>query len=225
MAFPMAMIFCGHCGESAAASERFCVACGGKLRLPADSGTMEAVSSLTAGVTLQAASDDVLLSIRPSQEDAIALRHAVDLLAKGDAKTAKLVLLRLTEEQPQWAVARAYLGIACMRLTEVAEARFQLEKAVAAAPESFICRSRYAELLARLGFYDKAMRELDIALDLGAPDSDSRYAAMELHQFCKGKAKGMFYRELAYPKLNFKRAWPFRRAGNTAHTQPIQGEG
>ncbi len=226
----MAMIFCGHCGESATASELYCVSCGGKLRLPA-TRSAEAISSpahpsevLAVVDVLElvdiAHSGDASANAHPQGEDAIALRHAVDLLAKGDAKAAKYILLRLTEERPAWGVARAYLGIAYMRLTEVADARFELEKAISDEPGSFICHSRYAELLARLGFYDKAMRELDIALDLGAPDTESRYAAMELRQFCKDKGKGIFYKELAYPKFNLGRGWPFRRASKADVTTP-----
>jgi tetratricopeptide (TPR) repeat protein len=86
-------------------------------------------------------------------------------------------------------------------LARVADAREDLEAAVRLEPESFICRSKYGEFLARLGFYDQAMRELDIALSLTAPDADSRRAAMELRQFSKDKAKGIFYRQTAYPKL------------------------
>ena len=227
----MAMIFCGHCGESAIASELFCVSCGGKLRLPAHGAATDVVSSQAAAFepsmpsmasmpSSQRDADATVAAATVLEEDGIALRYALDLLAKGDAKTAKVILLRLTEEQPRWAVARAYLGIAYMRLTEVADARVELERAVADDPESFICHSRYAELLARLGFYDKAMRQLDVALDLGAPDTDSRYAAMELRQFCKDKSKGIFYRELAYPKFSVGRAWPFRRANKADATKP-----
>lgn len=175
--------YCGHCGHQATKEDSFCVGCGKHLR---------AVSEVPA---------DVAPTDTAQREDQIVLRHALELLARREVSTALTVLEKLCAERPEWAVARAYLGIAYLRTTRVADAREELEAAVQLAPDSFICRSKYGEFLARLGFYDQAMRELDIALSLPAPDGESRYAAMELRQFSKDKSKGLFYRQNAYPKL------------------------
>lgn len=194
---PMALRFCGHCGQSAQPDESFCVACGQKLR------TAEVAPANAA-------------------EDSIVLRHALGLLAKNDAKAARVVLQRLCDEQPEWAVARAYLGIAHLRLTDVADARAELEEAVRLAPESFICHAKYAEFLARLGFYDMAATQLDQALAHDAPDAESRHAAMELRQFSRDKSKGIYYRHSNYPKLRLGRFSPARLVG---HTRSVSTQG
>ena len=105
----------------------------------------------------------------------------------------------LVAARPEWAVGRAYLGIAHLRLNEVGNAREHCERAVAEAPESFICHAKYAEVLARLGFYDQAIRECDSALAATPPDTATEMAARELRAFCKEKGKGLFYRQLAAP--------------------------
>jgi Tfp pilus assembly protein PilF len=124
-----------------------------------------------------------------------------------DPETAIGSLEQLIAERPDWAIARAYLGIAYLRATRVADAREALEAAVQIAPASFICRSKYGEFLARLGFYDQAKDQLDVALSMPAPDNDSRYAAMELRQFCKDKSKGIFYRQSEFPHINLGRVF------------------
>ena len=105
-------------------------------------------------------------------------------------------------------------------MTRVADSRAELEEAIRLAPESFICRSKYAEFLARIGFYDQAVAQLDIALRVAAPDSESRLAAIELRDYSRGKSKGIYYRPLAYPKLS--RLIPRALFGRKALS--IQGE-
>lgn len=183
--------YCGHCGEAAGEGERFCVACGTTLRIV---GHREAIT------------------------DSSPLRHAVELLARREHQQALRELTAICADDPDSAVARAYLGIAHLRLAQVADARFELEEAVRMAPESFICRAKFAELLARIGFYDQAQAQLDAALSLQPPDGDSRLAAMELRQFCKDKAKGLHYKHLAYPRLPFGSFIPRRKAHQAALT-------
>jgi tetratricopeptide (TPR) repeat protein len=130
------------------------------------------------------------------------LRAGVERLARGDSIGALAVLEPLCKREPELAIGRAYLGVAYLRLTRVADAREELEEAVRLAPESFICRSKYAEFLARLGFYDQAVAQLDAALGSTAPDSESRLAAIELRDYSRGKSNGLYYRPLAYPKLS-----------------------
>lgn len=184
----MSARYCGQCGHQATTGESFCIACGQRLRPLAKAGETPDGAETAPDPGLR--------------EDQIVLRHALSLLAKREVVTAVSVLEQLRADRPDWAVARAYLGIAYLRATRVADAREELEAAVGLRPDSFICRSKHGEFLARLGFYDKALRELDIALSLDSPDAESRYAAMELRQFCKDKAKGLFYRQTGYPKLS-----------------------
>ncbi|MEO6397127.1 MAG: hypothetical protein ABIP13_01550 [Tepidiformaceae bacterium] len=190
--------YCGKCGQASSPEEAFCTACGRALRPLAvlDGAVAEGAPAAGSGF----------------RDHEIALRHALGLLARREVSTAVSVLERLCQERPDWAVARAYLGIAYLRATRIAESRAELEEAVRLAPDSFICRSKLGEFLARLGFYDQALRELDIALALPTPDSESFHAAMELRQFSKDKAKGIFYRPTGYPQLGrFSPARLFRR--------------
>ena len=186
----VAMSYCGHCGQAVTEAEQFCVACGERLRRPDESVQADGRES-------QAARDDLVV-----------LKHGVGLLERRDPKTAVTVLEGLCAERPDWAVARAYLGIAYLRCTRVADARWELEESVRLAPDSFICRTKLAELLARLGFYDQALDQLDAAVQLPPVDADSRHAALELRQFCKEKSKGMFYRKTGYPNLRLGRFIP-----------------
>jgi len=205
------MSYCGQCGQGTRDAEQFCIACGQRLRRPEESPRQALADESTGGELAPVAS-----------EDRIVLQHAVNLLARRDASTAVAVLERLCAERPEWAVARAYLGIAYLRSTRVAEARWEVEEAVRQAPESFICRTKLAEFLARLGFYDQAMAQLDRAMLLPVPDIQSHHAAMELRQFCKDKSKGIFYRETGYPRLS--RLVPRRRTQQVASTvQPERG--
>lgn len=202
----MSVRYCGNCGQAASPEQSFCIACGLRLR-PVSIPDAESSGATPA--------------VDPAfRDDQIALGHAVGLLAQREVATAASVLERLCDERPDWAVARAYLGIAYLRMTRIADARFELEEAVRISPESFICRSKLGEFLARLGFYDQAMRELDVALALPPPDSESFHAAMELRQFSKDKSKGIFYRQTGYPQLGrfsparlFRRAQPITTAG------------
>jgi hypothetical protein len=196
----MAVSYCGSCGEAAGDAERFCVACGDPLRRPA-----------AAEAGLPAAAE-----IAPiGREDRIVLQHAVKLLERREHATAVTVLERLCAEQPEWAVARAYLGVTYLRSTRIADARWELEQAVKLAPESFICRTKLAEFLARLGFHDQALEQLDVAISLPSASAESHHAALELRQFCKEKAKGIFYRKTGYPRLKLGRFVPRQRAHST----------
>ncbi len=187
--------FCGHCGQPALEDERFCVACGGALRRPgAEAAALEAVAE------------------GPSLGPSAVLGEAVAMLSAGDAAGACLALEQLLVERPRWPVARAYLGIAYLRVTRVADAREAVEAAVAEAPDSFICHTKYAEFLARLGYYDMAVREIDIALRLPTPDAASAHAARELRQHCVEKGKGLFYRQTSSPsQFRLRNLLPARR--------------
>ncbi len=170
--------FCGRCGEQAAAIDFFCTGCGQPLRNQ--------------------------VSRPPPEEpkgDLATLQEAIRLLATRDAAAAVTLLEDLCGRSPEWAVARAYLGSAYLATFRVSDAREELEAAVALAPESFICQLRYAEFLARLGFFDQATAHLQEALSLPAPDSESRRYASELLKACRHRSAGLFYRRIAAPKL------------------------
>ena len=197
----MVAAFCGHCGVKSEAEESFCVACGAALRR----GAIE---------TVEAKSDERTL-----------LQHALKLLSSGQVPLAKGEIERLLEARPAWAVARAYLGIAYLRLNVVGNAREACERAVAEAPESFICHSKYAEVLARLGFYDQAMHQCDLALSGPSPDTASEMAARELREFCKEKGKGLFYRQVAPPSRLRLRNLVSRRPVPAGHPTPTSERG
>ena len=193
----MVTAFCGHCGVRAEEDDAFCTGCGTGIRRSAPAVEAEAAANR-------------------SSDDRIALQHGLRLLAGGDSASAKALLQKLVDEHPDWAVARAYLGIACLRLIQVADARDHCEAAVRLDPDSFICRTKYAEFLTKLGFYDQAMAQCDKALALPAPDQASEMAARELRSFCKGKAKGIFYRQIAPPsRIRARNLLPRRFLKNT----------
>lgn len=202
----MVAAFCGRCGLRAEAEEAYCVACGAALRRAESPRANEAA-----------------VESAPSGDERIVLQHALKLLGGGEALAAHGVLTRLCEENPEWAVPRAYLGIACLRLIRVVEARDHCEAAIALSPDSFICRTKYAEFLAKLGFYDKAVAECDIALRFAAPDMQSELAARELREFCKTKAKGIFYRELVFPsRIRIRNLLPGRFQHPVTQPKPVE---
>jgi Tfp pilus assembly protein PilF len=172
----MPVNFCGQCGSRAVPGNRFCSTCGTAI-----------------GDAYELAS---------SNEQGPRLRAALELLARRQPAEALAILDPLCAEQPDYAVARAYRGIAYLRLTRVADARDELEHAVKLEPESFICRAKFAEFLAQLGFYDQAVAQLDVAINLPPPDASSLHAALELRNFSREKAKGIYYRPLVYPKFS-----------------------
>ena len=203
----MVAAFCGRCGLRAEAEEAYCVACGTALR--------RAEAPRVA--------DPSATELAPSGDERIVLQHALKLLGGGEPLAAHGVLTRLCDENPQWAIPRAYLGIACLRLIRVADAREHCEVAIALAPDSFICRTKYAEFLAKLGFYDKAVAECDLALRFATPDMQSELAARELREFCKTKAKGIFYRELVYPsRIRFRNLLPGRFQHPVTQPKPVE---
>ncbi|MEO8540337.1 MAG: zinc-ribbon domain-containing protein [bacterium] len=185
--------FCGQCGEAVQPSNRFCSSCGVALAAVAPSATETAQARLRAGV---------------------------ELLARSDNEGSLAILNALVNDEPTFAVARAYRGLANLRLVRVGDAREDLEESIRQAPDSFICRSKYAEFLARLGFFDQAVTQLDAALLLAPPDVESKLAAIELRNFSRDKAKGLYYRPLRYP--DFSRLKPRSLFGRKALA--VQGD-
>lgn len=169
--------FCSACGAHGFASDAFCVDCGAQLRPP---------GGLSPGR-------------EPAPTSKPTVAAAVALLSHGRPVESACLLEGLLAEDPGDAVARAYLGLAYLRMTRVADARVELEEAVRLAPDSFICRTKLAEFFARLGFFDKAVHHLDVALAGRTPDTVSELAARELRTFCHEKGKGLFYRPTAAP--------------------------
>jgi len=190
----VAVKFCGQCGAPSSQANRFCVSCGA------------AVAAIQPDIA--------------ESELAPRLRAAVERLAQRDPASALAILDPLCKESPDNAIARAYRGIAYLRLTRVADARDELDAAVQLAPESFICQAKRAEFLAQLGFYDQAVAQLDVATRLTPPDAASLHAALELRNFSREKAKGIYYRPLVYPKFpRISLRAPFRRKA-----LPLRGE-
>jgi tetratricopeptide (TPR) repeat protein len=138
---------------------------------------------------------------RPGEDRLAALREAVDLLALERPAEAASRLETLVSADGSWAVARAYLGTAYLRLARVEDARVELEAAIEGEPASFICRVRHAEYLARMGFFDRAADELDVALRLPAPDAASRQDALMFRAMCARRSSGLYYRRTSLPRL------------------------
>ena len=175
----MEVRFCGACGHTIHHTHFFCQSCGAKITL----GASEA-SGLDHAAT-------------PG------LSTAALLLSRSDFAKAIELLESLRDQHADSAIVRAYLGIAYLRACRVADAREELELAVKMAPESFICRSKLGEFFARLGFYDLALEQLDVAIGVTPPNAEAKLAALELRQHCREKSRGLYYRPLRYPSIHF----------------------
>lgn len=157
---------------------------------------------------------------RPSNSVDI-LERAVASIGRGRYCDAASELSEAVQAWPEWAPARAYMGLAYLRLGEVDEARHECETAMMIAPTSFICRFVFAEYWARLGYYDRAMEQLDEAVGLTAPSVQSLLAALDFRRYCRDRAKGIYYRRTAFPRLD--RLWPFGRRARKPATKLALG--
>jgi len=174
-------VYCASCGTGASANDHYCIACGRELRLP---------------------DSPVARSVHPVEDTSAAmLRQAHHLLVTGNVSEAIPLLERLRAEHPERTALRAYLGVAYLRAARVIEAQEAIETALRLAPDDFTCRMAQGEFFARLGFYDKAVTQLDQALELATPGNEAYRAAFELRRFCQEKSKGLFYRQTALPRL------------------------
>lgn len=124
----------------------------------------------------------------------------------GDVASAIPMMEQVTAEYPSWAGARASLGVAYTRMGRIHEAQGLIEGALAEAPSDFSCQMAQAEFFARLGFYDKSVPHLDVALEHAPGDPEYR-AAFEMRRFCVDKSKGLFYRRTASPWPSGWRPW------------------
>ncbi len=129
------------------------------------------------------------------------LQHAHHLLVTGNVSEAIPLLEQLRTEHPERTALRAYLGVAYLRAARVIEAQVAIEAALRLTPDDFTCRMAQGEFFARLGFYDKAVMQLDRALGLVTPGDEAYRAAFELRRFCQEKSKGLFYRQTALPRM------------------------
>lgn len=185
--------------------DQFCIACGRQLRLP---------------------DSPVARNVRPA-EDATAgmLQHAHHLLVTGNVKEAIPLLEQLSTEYPERTALRAYLGVAYLRAARVIEAQVEIEAALRLTPDDFTCRMAQGEFYARLGFYDKAVMQLDRALGLVTAGDQTYRAAFELRRFCQEKSKGLYYRQTALPRMpQMLRRWQrgIRAATTTSIAVPTR---
>lgn len=173
-----AAAYCTRCGRGAGHEDRFCAGCGHALAQP-----NEAVGSPTA------------------DEHTQQLQRAHYLLVTGQVHEAIPALEQLRDARPDQPVLLAYLGVAYLRAARVTEAQLAIEEAIGVLPLDFTCRVAYGEYFARLGFYDRAVAQLDAALGVPAPSDEAYRAAFELRRYCHEKTKGLVYRRTALPSL------------------------
>lgn len=191
--------YCTSCGGSTSRDDRYCAQCGHALSAP-----------------------DTSTTIGEGERETAALRQAHYLLVTGRVAEAIPLLQRLREERPDQPALAAYLGVAYLRVARVHEAQVAIETAIELAPSDFTCRMAYGEYFARLGFYDRAVAQLDRALGLVAPSDEAYRAAFELRRFCQEKTKGLVYRRTALPRMPrlFRRASRHQRGvATTTHTR------
>ena len=169
-------VYCTQCGAVAGLGHRFCGSCG---------------SALVAAS-----------SVAPTSEydsPSGALEAGKRLLDAGDLPAA-IASLETACAESESSSRRLLLGIAYLRAGRVHDARDMLERAETLAPATFACEVAFGEYHARLGFYDRAVERLERALALPAPDARARDVAVELHRYCRDRAKKMFYRSTPLPR-------------------------
>jgi tetratricopeptide (TPR) repeat protein len=104
-----------------------------------------------------------------------------------------LPLLALTVEQlPTHALAHAYLGMAYLHTYQPAEARAELDAALALAPDDFVVNLKYGEFFLRMGYFREAIGPLEHALATTAPDGPTLEFARRLLRLAREKAPNTF---------------------------------
>ncbi|MEI6135879.1 MAG: tetratricopeptide repeat protein [Chloroflexota bacterium] len=179
---------CPACAADATVDARFCSACGFAFTAVKDTPDI-----VTPTSTLEA------------------LQRRV---SAGELNEAIPDLEALVATYPKWTSAQLSLGIAYLRAGRIHEAQETLEIAEQLDPANFSCEVAFAEIHARLGFFDRAVARLDRALGLIPPSQHALSAAMDLQHYCREHAKKLYYRQLAFPRWPF--SWPQRFASRPA---------
>ena len=185
---PGITIQCSACNADTVADARFCSSCGVAL----------------------AEIEDATLAARP-----IAVLEALQRrVTAGELHESIPEMEQLIVAHPDWASAQLSLGIAYLRVGRIHDAQDALERAQQLAPENFSCEVAFAEMQARLGFFDQSVKHLDRALKIGAPTQSALSAALDLQRYCRDHAKKLYYRQLAFPRWPF--SWPKQFASRAA---------
>jgi tetratricopeptide (TPR) repeat protein len=127
--------------------------------------------------------------------------QAVLRLRAGDFVEARRLLSEVIRVQPACAPAHAYLGLACLQLSDVASAKWHLDRAVEGDPEEFLAWAKRGELWFRLACYPQAVADLRRALTLAAPTAASRRWTAKLLEEAQHRARGSFTRSIAWPHV------------------------
>jgi tetratricopeptide (TPR) repeat protein len=185
----VSMHSCVSCGQSVSSDAPFCAVCGTGL----------------SGRDVSPAAVDVLLKAH----------RALDLGSNADAIPQ---LESLCEIYPLWPSARISLGIAYLRVARVYESEDALTAAEALEPDSFACEVAWGEYHARLGFYDRALKRLNRALELTPPTLIAYTAAVELRRVCREKSRRLYYRKAVLPGFLSR----FVRGGTQREHPPVE---
>jgi tetratricopeptide (TPR) repeat protein len=112
------------------------------------------------------------------------------------------------EAEPLDEIAHAYCALALVISGDVERAQAELDRAIALAPTSFTVHLIAAQFSYRLGCYPEAVRRLNTALALGAPDVDAYTLATNLLRLARERARGNFERRTNFAPWERLLRWP-----------------
>ena len=139
----------------------------------------------------------------------------ISYLREGQHQQATEVLATTVADSPDNGLAHAYYSLALVISGHVGTAQAALDRAVALEPASFAVRLIAAQFAYRLGFYPEAVRRLNAALALGAPDPESYVLASALLREARERARGNFERRIGVIRLTRLVEWSRRVVDGT----------
>jgi Tfp pilus assembly protein PilF len=136
-------------------------------RIVAASALVFTVGMGEASIFVMGAHPTVLIQQEENRRKAAALLdEAISALEKGDEKSAKNLLQRAIEADPNNELAHTYLGVMADRAGDLAEAERRFAAAAIAAPTSPSARNNHGAILLRLGRVEQAAKQFEISLKL-----------------------------------------------------------
>jgi len=126
---------------------------------------------------------------------------AIAYLEQGSDDAVKRSLEAALGVDPAYVPARAYLGIELLKRYDVDAAQQQLEQALHDEPTNLLAHIKYAEYYYRLGFYHRAVAQLERGLK--GPHGANEHIVTMARQFlvqARQKSKGIILREPPDPR-------------------------
>jgi Tfp pilus assembly protein PilF len=126
---------------------------------------------------------------------------AIAYIEQGSDDAVKSSLEAALGVDPAYVPARAYLGIELLKRYDVDAAQRELEQALHDEPTNLLAHIKYAEYYYRLGFYHRAVEQLERGLK--GPHGANEHIVAMARQFltqARQKSKGIILREPPDPR-------------------------